>query len=230
MEHTNNWDEFYNEPIAENSQQSSESEDKLDPPKVLTSEQLSDFLSRISGKHPDGSAKSLITYKSYNFDGFEDDPDRDRIIYADNAYINVYLHNSIGNMYVVDIIFPSATDLQLKHMWNDLTKHMEDETKYPDNRWIFYINVLEKQSVSDMNNYEECALTANILNPVIFFLTRQQPDMLCDDKMQNGHLQGGNMIRMIVPNELLTFSVSDPQLINEAKREVLTQLSETEQE
>lgn len=225
----NTWDEFYDAPLQQSERPfTKETNDyqNQETPTVLTGEQLSDFLTRLSGKSPDGSPNSLITYKTYNFDGLEEDPDRDHIIYADNAYINITLHQSMPNIYLVDICFPSPEDLQLKHLWADLNKHLDNERRYPDNRWIFYFNVLEKQSISDINDYEACALTANILNPIMFFLTRQDPSMKTDDTNIDGHLQGGNVIRMLVPNELLTFSISDPQTINEAKREILTQMQE----
>lgn len=117
---------------------------------------------------------------------------------------------------------------ELRFLWKNLEKHMDNQLKYPTNRWIFYFNILEKEDILSEENAP--VLTVNIINPLICFLTRQTPDMKTNNEVKKDEMmQGGNIIRMLVTNENLTFSLNKDIDVLGIKSEVLREKQENEE-
>jgi hypothetical protein len=93
--------------------------------------------------------------------------------------------------------------------------------------WIFYINILERASVSVQTQNRDRLLIGHVLNPLVFYLTREVPNQLIDERDVGGELQGGNIIRMLIPERLVTFQVTEDIDTPLVKGEVLREF-ETE--
>ena len=64
-------------------------------------------------------------------------------------------------------------------------------------------------------------VTGNVFNPTYFHLTREVPNYLATENISaDGELYGGNVIRMLIPVELVTFEISKDIDTSEIKGEV----------
>lgn len=231
MSENKDWSQFYNEATPQEIDESFKQENIEESERktiTLSEEDLQIFLNRISGKTEKGESKILLSYQNYNFDSLETDPDRDRIIQCLTPYIRIIRNSQYTDLYTVDIVFPNCESDELRFLWKNLEKHMDNQFKYPTNRWIFYFNILEKEDILSEENAP--VLTVNIINPLICFLTRQAPDMKTNNEVKKDEMmQGGNIIRMLVTNENLTFSLNKDIDVLGIKSEVLREIQENEE-
>lgn len=231
MSENKDWSQFYNEATPQEIDESFKQENIDESERktiTLSEEDLQKFLNRISGKTEKGESKILLSYQNYNFDSLETDPDRDRIIQCLTPYIRIVRNSQYNDLYTVDIVFPNCESDELRFLWKNLEKHMDNQLKYPTNRWVFYFNILEKEDILLEENAP--VLTVNIINPLICFLTRQVPDMKTNNEVKKEEImQGGNIIRMLVTNENLTFSLNKDIDVLGIKSEVLREIQENEE-
>lgn len=185
----------------------------------LTETELSQYISRISGKTDTGLAKTEITYQAYDYDAPENDMNKNQIYHVTNAEVQISRNKLYDNLFVIDFIFKSCDDMELKLFWNRLQAHLKNESTDADKRWIFYINLLERAGVT-MEAKEYKLLTAHIYNPIVCYLTRSLPSDQVKETMVGNEIQGGNIVRMLVVNDLLTFTVDQTMDVNSIKGEV----------
>ena len=217
-----NWDEYYNEAtndMIENHtiENTSETSDHVIE---LSDEQLADYIRRLSGiDQTTGFAKSEISYQAYNLSD-ENDINQERVYSVANAAVQISRNSRYADLFVVDIIFKSADDTELKLFWGRLQKHLQNQSQYANQDWIFYINLLERASVTQQTHKQDTLLTANIINPLLCYLTREVPNQAIHDTEIDHEMLGGNIIRMLVPTTLLTYAINDAIDTNELKGEV----------
>lgn len=193
----------------------------------LSREEIGEFIKRLSGKTPEGESKVIISYQSYATEEPEDSVDKERIYSTIKPHIELSIDMQDPRFYVMDIIFKSWDDPELKLLWGRLQRFKRNMTDNIEKTWVFYFNILEKASVSQQTLERDTLLVMNIFNPTLFYLTREIPDMLVQDTLSgNGDMQGGNIIRMLVPTELLTFQVTDDIDTSEVKGEVMREEAE----
>lgn len=177
-------------------EESSEKKEEI----VLGANDIYEITKRFSGLSADGSPKATISYCAYEFNSPDDDVDRNNIRSIDNARIELSLDKSTG-FYTMDLIFDNSDNTDLKLLWSSLQHHKSNETFFGDKMWIFYMNLMEKDSA-----YEENVFTANVLNPVMFFLTRQIPNQeVEEEEYEKGMFVGGNVIRFLLHKDLVSF-------------------------
>lgn len=205
-----NWDEYYKQPIEEMETRYPDLQDtgEENPPEQISDEMFTSFIERLSGKEQ-GVQKVVLSYKSYNMDSLESDPDREIVYTAAEASVNIYNSDKFNDLLTVDICFTDSNSTQLRMLWNNLQKFLQNRTKYPQGQWIFYFNILEKESTLNTNEDGiSDVLICNLLNPIIFYLTREKPDTPAKDEEVDGQMLGGNIIRMLFTKPLVTFELS----------------------
>ena len=227
-----NWDEYYNQdenavdlpinnenvPVTDEQANEQIEDDGLN---YLSDEDLASFIRRLSGiNESTGAANAEISYQAYDA-GNEKDFDRNNIYQIANAYVRIMRNKRFDDLFLVDIVFKSSEDTELKLFWGRLQRHLRNESESSDKDWIFYINLLERASVTEQTTENDVLLTANIFNPILCYLTRETPNLRVTESEIAGELQGGNIVRMLVPAPLLTFNISDDIDTNEIKGDVL---------
>lgn len=200
----------------------------------LTRKDIVNFTRRLSGKDIDGFSKTSVSYQSYAIEDPDDSMNKEQVYYLNRASIE--LSNDVNNpeFFVMDVIFQSPDEPELKMLWGRLQKFKRQITNDPDKTWIFYFHILENASVSVDTAAKDTLLTCNVLNPLVFYLTREVPNMLAEDKAavhnqfdtEKVDLMGGNIIRMVIPAGLVTFELTSDIDTSTVKGEVLREEEE----
>lgn len=173
----------------------------------LTPKDIAEFTRRFSGLKKDGKAKAVVSYSAYDFDAPEDDADKDSIFYTEPARIELSIDQFIG-FYTLDFIYKDEKDPSLKTFWARLQNHKSNEVYMGDKKWIFYIKIVEDNK--DVEKESGIVYTVDILNPIAFFLIRTIPDDYVKDYLVAPNTYcGGNTVRMLLHNDLVTFSYEE---------------------
>lgn len=190
--------------------------------KEISREQLKSIFQRINGRNADGSSKVVVTYQTYAMDEPEDSVNRKQIYSTEKPAVEIALDTQYPNFFTVDFKFRSFEDPELKLLWGRLQRFKNNIATDPTRDWIFYIQILERASVTQQTEVEDTLLLTHILNPALSYLTREIPDMLTTEtQAPNVELYGGNTIRMLIPIELVRFEIKDDVDTLDAKGEVL---------
>ena len=147
----------------------------------MTREELSKVCQRMNGYSDEGPTKVTMSYQCYVADE-NFDPENEPVHNASKAALRLSMDAKNPDWYVVDINYRSYQEAELKLFWGYLQMFRENQNKYPDKDSIFYLNILENKSVDD-----GVLLSINIVNPFLFYLTADVPNM-----------DGLNVIRMLV--------------------------------
>lgn len=207
------WDKYINPSITtditENNQleeipESSEKSSNVN----LDGTHINDFINRLSGIDPvSGHPKATISYQAYDFDAPDTDINKQRVYQLLNTEIQISRNRRYNDLYTIDFIFKNSDDTELKLFWGRLQQHLKNQSRYSDKDWVFYINLLEKASVSLQTIENDTLLIGNIVNPIMFYLTREIPNLEVRDSWISNELIGGNIVRMIVSKGNLTFNL-----------------------
>lgn len=171
----------------------------------MSQKDLVEVMARFSGFDEEGVPKSLVSYCSYNADSDPEEIENGPVFEAEDAEVELSLDWKTG-FYTLDLIFDDPDNRCLKMMWASLQKHRENEIKEGDKPWIFYINLLETNPLVREDGGTDVFMV-NIINPLIFFLTRQVPnqDVFVEYEDEGHVFYGGNCIRMLLHKDLVTF-------------------------
>lgn len=206
------WNQPFEEEVTKtettvtNSNNHDKNSDELTP---IDEKTLSMFLQALSGKDVNGESKVTLSYQTYAYEEPEDSMDKERVYTTKKPSLEFYLDKKYPQFFVIDIIFQSYDDPELKMLWGRLQRFKKNMITQPEKTWVFYINILERASVTLQTTQRDTLFTANVFNPTLFYLSREIPNYLADDVVtENGELCGGNMIRMLVPVEFVTFEIS----------------------
>ena len=192
---------------------------------TLTKNEVADIFRRLSGKTDEDESKIILSYQSYALDEPEDSVNRSQIYTTDKPYIQFSFNYTGLNFLTMDVIFRSFEDPELKLLWGRLQRFKKNASMNAERDWIFYINILEKANIEIHSQERVKLLTANIVNPELFFLTREMPSQLTTEQLSNDNtLQGGNMIRMLIPLNRITFQENDDVDTEEIDTEVYEEI------
>lgn len=173
----------------------------------MSEKDLSEIMLRFSGIDENGVPKSVVTYSAYDYDAPEDDPDKNNVFTAEDAKVELSVDWRTG-FYTLDLIFDSPENRFLKMMWAKLQRHKSNEVYMGDKLWVFYISLMETGSALSGEKNKD-VFVANIMNPVLFFLTRQVPNQDAGEEFEtelgSGCYLGGNCIRMLLHKDLVKF-------------------------
>ena len=186
------------------------------------------FTSALSGRTPDGRSKAKISYQAYALEDPQDSADRSRIYTLSTACAELSIDQKNPGFFVLDVIFQSCHDPELKLFWARLQQHKRNIAQNPEKTWIFYINLLEMASVSVRSDHEDLLVTGNVLNPLIFYLTREVPNQMIEENQEkrihrdqeSDELQGGNIVRMLIADNLVQFQINNSLDTREIKGQV----------
>lgn len=182
----------------------------------LNAGDMAEIASRMSGLRRDGSAKVSVSYSAYDFEAPEDDAEKNKISFADIARAELSVDKVTG-FYTLDLVFKNSDDATLKMMWAALQRHKSNEVFQCDKTWIFYIKLIEEENEDES---EEMLFTADILNPLAFYLIRTIPNQLeFDYEVEQGVYCGGNTIRFLLHRDLVTFQYENVEEFVEENEE-----------
>lgn len=193
----------------------------------LTREQIVEFTKRLSGRNEDGSGKVELSYQTYAMEDAEDSPGKEQIFHISKACVELSTDAKNPGYFCMDIIFRSYDEPELKMLWGRLQRFKKQIATDSHKLWIFHFHMLEKASITAQTLDRDTLLTCNALNPLVFYLTREVPNMLAEEREVGGDLMGGNIIRMIIPTELVTFQITDEVDTSLLKGEVLRDQEES---
>lgn len=199
---------------------------------MLDEKGLGMFTGALSGRTPLGESKVVVSYQTYCLDD-PNDPGRDRVYTLNNASVELSIDKHNPQFFTLDVVFLTYTDPELKFFWSRLQNFKSNIAKHPEKNWIFYVNILEKGSLSMQTDVRDVLVMANVFNPLAWYLTREVPNLLTDEikiteTVRNGgevkkevvDLQGGNIVRMIVADTLVQFQIRSDVDTGEIKGEV----------
>lgn len=179
----------------------------------MTREELNEVCERVSGFDANNESRVTISYQTYVADE-NFNPETAPIYNLTKSAIKLSRDIQNPDWYVLDIIFHSYQSPELKLLWGRLGMHRDNQNKYTDKDSIFYFNIVENDSIEKYGE-ESALLTIDVVNPLLFFLTRETP---------NG--EGDNIIRMLVDSRLLAVKESINEFYAEEKANMLRELEE----
>lgn len=193
----------------------------------LNEKDMAKYALRFSGLKADRTAKSLVSYCSFDNDAPEDDLDKNSFGSLENARVELTLDQMSG-FYLLDLIFDNPNNQTLKLLWAKLQRHKQNETYSPDKLWIFFIKLIENLDDEQMKK-QGTVMSANILNPLAYFLIRTVPDEMIEDyQVEPNVFCGGNTIRLLLHKDLVTFQYDTVELLDDDELELESEQDESE--
>lgn len=176
-------------------------------PVELKDTDIAEVAVKFSGLRPDGSPKAIANYCAYDQDSPEDDFDRNLIGDIECNRVELTLDRMTG-FYTLDFVFDSPNNKSLKLFWSRLQRHKMNETYESDKLWIFFIKLVQNTSNGELG--DRVLFSANILNPLAFFLIRTVPEEEAKDYLvDTGVYCGGNTVRLLLHRDLVTFQYEE---------------------
>jgi hypothetical protein len=192
---------------------------------VLTPEDVHEFMEHFSGKDAEGNSRSVVSYQCYNAEeAGKSLADRDIPIFTlQKPYVQISYDELNPQLALMDLVFPSYDDQELRILWARMQKWRRETAETP----VFFFHLLERATVSTDSAKNDVLVEANIMNPVIFTLTRELPTtQAVDAPDMDGVLAGGNVIRMMLNMSLVSFEVSGRENTSDIKAEVQREMEE----
>ena len=206
----------------DSAKQAEPSNEQNDPRIQLDDTQICNFCKRFSGFDASGKNSSIVSYQCYNYNENNPDPKQEVIYQASRARVEFSYDALQPEFATLDLVFPSYDDQELRLMWARLQKWRREIADTP----VFLIHLLERDSVSLQTAENDDLIECNILNPIIYYLTRELPTIPAEDVInEKGEVMGGNIIRMLIDMRLVTFEVTNTAT-QEIKAEVLREEEE----
>lgn len=243
-----NWDKYFNQANPENDEVAGETQanietsndtqeineiDVNDNRLNLSVRDYKEFCNKLSGLNEVEEAKSSITYQVYTVNPITNTPDEDsETIYGlHNAIVQISFDELHPELAVVSIRFKSFDDPELRMFWARIQKwrNMQSKPLEKDAIPIFVVNLVENESTNCLREKENYTiLSANIVNPLLCYITREVPTMVTENiKNERDEVVGGNVIKMLVATDFLTFELRDDIDINTIKAEELREIEES---
>ena len=198
----------------------------------LTVSEYKTFCDRLSGFNEIDETKAAITYQSYNINpqDVNQNTTNDIVYNLNNAVAEIAYDELHPDLAVLSIKFKSFDDPELRLFWSRIQKWRTSLSKPQDNDEIpvFVITLIEKDSVNSVKDKEHYTiLSANIVNPLICYITREIPTISAENIInERDEIMGGNVIKMLLATDFLTFEVRDDIDITNIKAEVLRENEE----
>ncbi len=195
----------------------------------LTLEDVRVFCERLSGKDDAGQSKAILTYQTYDTPaggGKPADKNADIIYNCTKAHVELSFDALNPELALLTVTFPTYDDPELRLMWARIGKwRRRDSGVEPfscDQIPIFLIHLFERNGIGVRTDVKETILEADIVNPLICYLTRETPTAAAvDTTNEKGETIGGNVIKMLCNMNFITFSVTEDADTSSIKAEVL---------
>lgn len=190
-------------------------------------EEFARFLSELSGQNAEGKPMATISYQCYALEDPEDAPSKKVVYPLTTPWAQLWVDKLHPEYVGVDIAFRSFDDTELRLLYGRMNRHLQNMSKQPEKTWVLYFNILSNEGLKRGNDK---VVMAHIMNPSIFFLTRQTPTMEAENRETDLGLTGGNIIRMLVPLELVSIEVADGDAygLEDVRAEVQREIEEAE--
>lgn len=195
-------------------------EEQKDTKTELDQKEVYEIMQRFSGLDENGVPKATVSYCSYNADAPDEEIAQSPVYLAEEAMVELSMDWKTG-FYTLDLIFNDPDNRFLKMMWANMQKHKSNEVYDGEKLWVFFINLIENNSIVKEDGSSDIFM-ANIINPVLFFLTRQVPnqDVFVEYEDEGNVFYGGNCIRMLLHKDLVTFKyIPSEELIEEEQNQ-----------
>ena len=202
------YSEFYNANMQEELQSvQNATEPNESIQNSMTIEDVKNVFERMNGWNPvTGQSKVAISYQLFAMDDPEDAPSRNQVFSTCKPAIQMSFDSHIPDYFSLDIIFRSANEPELKLLWGRMQQFKRNTAYQPEKEWIFFMNILESDTISLQTENEDIPFVIRAFNPLLSYLTREVPEMQVDDtESPEGEMIGGNIIRMIIPAEFVQF-------------------------
>lgn len=175
---------------------------------ITNENEVSDFekyCAKISGKDAEGRPLVTISYQCYALEDAENSPSKQVSYNLTTPWVQLWVDKLNPGYVGMDIAFRSFDDAELRLLWGRLNRHIRNMSKEPEKTWIFYFKILENASLSVTS---KDVYMVHAMNPSIFFITRESPTMQANNSESEYGLQGGNIIRMLIPDNLISVEIT----------------------
>ena len=226
----NNWSEFYNQ--TEDMHKTVKQSEQTKPNRIeLSVKDFKNYWDRLSGELPNSKTKAVISYQTFNAKPNPsdiDDPQSEIIYNVTKAKAEISFDELHPELAVVSIKFKSFDDPELRLLWARIQKWRTQMSKPADEDTIpvFLLHLLERESIGDLEG-NFTILSAEIVNPLLCYITREVPTMQAADIInEKEEHTGGNVIKMLCQAEFITFSLRDDLDTTAIKAEVQREIEE----
>lgn len=218
------YSEFFNTNVAEQNENETEQQNMPESAYDMTIGDVKTVFERLNGWEDTGYSNVTISYQSFAMEDDENAPSRNQIFTTTKAAIQLCFDTHIPGYFGLDIIFRSANEPELKLLWGRLQQFRRNIATHPDKEWIFFFNLLENSTITMQTDTEDVPFVVRAFNPLMFYLTREVPEMQVDDvQTADGEMVGGNIIRMVIPAQFVQFEYCKNADTLGLKGEVLTE-------
>lgn len=185
------------------------------------------YCSEMSGKDVEGRPLATIAYQCYAMEDDENSPSKTVQFKLTTPWVQIWTDKFHPGYVGMDIAFRSFDDTELRLLWGRMNRHLRNMSKEPEKTWVLYFRILDNASLSE--GKEEIVM-AHVINPSIFFLTREAPTMEAENIDGEFGLQGGNIVRMLIPEDLVSIEISPNEKydLNTIRAEVQRDIAEAE--
>ena len=216
---TQDWSKFFNEAEeeAKKAEQEAAEEQGMDDSSfspatedrfyALSTDQVRTLCRRISGRKANGEKASVAGYLSYlDRKGVDVLNTLEPPTPLKDGVVTVLPSAQLPDFYTVDVEFSDPKSEEIKKFWATYEKYRHDElVAKPTETPVFYINLEENLSEQEFNAAGEIII-CGIANPILGYITRTSPTMNAEDSVSmDGDIIGGNVIRLLVHTDMLTF-------------------------
>lgn len=163
----------------------------------LTRSDFNKYLERFTGINNYGDAKAVGSYQLFAAEDDENSKDRQTIYKISKASYSLRHDKTHPEFIALDIRFNSYSDSELKLVWSRLKRFEDNMRKEPDKTWIIHFTLLDTGSLSDETDKDDILLMAHLVNPVMSYITRENPTDLAEERLVNGEKLGGNIVRLL---------------------------------
>ncbi len=196
--------------------------------KELTRSEFREYLDHFTGTDNNGNARAVGSYQLFAAEDSEDSRDRQTIYKINKASYNLRYDKTHPGFIALDIRFNSYSDSELKLVWSRLKRFEDNMIKESDKTWILHFTLLDTGSLSDEADVNDVLLIAHLVNPVMSYLTRENPTALSEERVVNGELLGGNIVRMLFTTDCVSLEESGEYDTSTIKGDILREQEASE--
>lgn len=198
MEDTNKFEEYFQDTETEEDIETVQESGSAEP---VTIEKISELTAELSGTDAMGVRKSVAVYMTYDLENGE------MMGYIEPSVVGeVRTELSVDRLtgfYSLDLYFEDSEDANLLALWGSLFDCRQKQIYETDTNWVSHFKLT--QVVENMDQGTD-VLTAELINPLIYSITREKPDQKVSEfEFQENMLFGGNIIRMVFHPNTVTF-------------------------
>ena len=194
----------------------------MDNATTITVQEAANICERLSGKDSESFAKCAVTYMNYEYDETKIE-ETQQIHTISNGIATLTVEKRIPEFFTLDIEFPSSEDTELALFWGRLQEYRRKQVMEPNKNWVFFINLLELDSIKYNTEKPDELFTINLMNPILHVITRKEPTDHVTENESDEYLMGGNIVRLLFHGSLVSFdlvnNIDTNQILGDVLRE-----------